>query len=122
MSHIVEIETEVRDAQAVSLACQRLNLTVPTHGTTKVFAQELTGLMVSLPDWLYPIVIDTDSGQVQYDNYHGRWGDRLQLDRFLQGYAVEKVKLESRRNGYLVTEETLRDGSVRLSVQTGAAA
>lgn len=45
------------------------------------------------------------------------WGKKLELDRFLQAYAVERAKLEARRQGHTVTEQSLSDGSIRLSIQ-----
>ena len=117
MSHIVEIKTEVRDPAAVRAACQRLKLDQPTHGTTKLFSGEATGLIVKLPGWKYPAVFDTQTGQARYDNYNGRWGERSQLDRFLQIYAVEKARIEARRRGHAVTEQQLADGSIKLTVQ-----
>jgi hypothetical protein len=30
---------------------------------------------VKLPGWLYPVVFDASTGQVQYDNYESVWGD-----------------------------------------------
>ena len=122
MSHIVEIKTEVRDAVAVQAACQRLQLDAPTHGQAKLFSSEATGWIVNLPDWRYPAVFDTASGQVRFDNYGGRWGEQVQLDRFLQGYAVEKAKLEARRKGHTITEQSLADGSIKLTVQIGGVA
>jgi hypothetical protein len=122
MSHIVEIKTEVRDAVAVHAACQRLQLDAPTHGQAKLFSSEATGWIVNLPDWRYPAVFDTASGQVRFDNYGGRWGEQVQLDRFLQGYAVEKAKLEARRKGHTITEQSLADGSIKLTVQIGGVA
>ena len=59
MSHIVTIKTEVRDPQAVASACRRLGLPEPVHGTATLFSGEATGLLVKLPDWLYPVVLDT---------------------------------------------------------------
>ena len=122
MSHIVEIKTEVRDAVAVHAACQRLQLDAPTDGQAKLFSSEATGWIVNLPDWRYPAVFDTASGQVRFDNYGGRWGEQVQLDRFLQGYAVEKAKLEARRKGHTITEQSLADGSIKLTVQIGGVA
>ena len=122
MSHIVQIETEVRDAVAVGAACQRLKLEAPTQGTAKLFSSSATGLIVNLPGWRYPAVFDTQSGQARYDNYGGRWGEQVQLDRFLQGYAVEKAKLEARKKGHTVTEQSLADGSIKLTVSVGGAA
>jgi len=122
MSHIVQIQTEVRDPVAVRSACDRLSLPQPTHGTFKLFSSQATGLGVELPEWRYPVVCDTASGQVRYDNYGGRWGKHEQLDRFLQAYAVEKAKVEARKKGHTVTEQPLTDGSIKLTVQVGGAA
>jgi len=122
MSHIVEIKTEVRDEVAIGSACQRLKLDAPIRGTAKLFSSEATGVIVKLPDWRYPAVFDTQSGQAQFDNYGGRWGEQVHLDRFLQGYAVEKAKLEARRKGHSVTEQSLRDGSIKLTVTVGGVA
>ena len=122
MSHIVQIITEVRDGIAVQAACQRLGLDAAVLGTVTLFAAEATGLLVRLPGWIYPAVFDTRSGQVRFDNYGGRWGEQVQLDRFLQAYAVEKATLEARRKGHTVTEQTLDNGSIKLTVTIGGAA
>ena len=122
MSHIVQIKTEVRDAIAVQEACQRLGLDAPVLGTITLFATEASGLLVRLPGWIYPVVFDTRSGQVRFDNYGGRWGEQVQLDRFLQAYAVEKTKIEARRKGHTVFEQTLDNGSIKLTVTVGGAA
>jgi hypothetical protein len=96
MSHIVTIETRVHDINGIRAACERLGLSQPEQGTTKLFSGEVSGVLVKLPDWLYPIVIDTLSGLVRYDNYNGAWGKQTELDRFLQAYAVERAKSEAR--------------------------
>ena len=121
MSHIVHIQTEVRDAVAVRAACERLQLETPQHGTTNLFSGNATGLAVKLPGWRYPMVCDLTSGQLKYDNYQGHWGDRQELDRFLQAYAIEKARLEARKNGHSITEQPLADGSVKLIIQLGGA-
>ena len=117
MSHIVTINTEVRDAAAVCAACKRLTLPPPVQGTHRLFSGEVTGLAVELADWKYPAVCQLDTGQLQYDNYYGRWGKQKHLDSLLQMYAVEKAKIESRRRGHSVTEQPLADGSIKLTVQ-----
>lgn len=122
MSHVVQIATEVRDAVAANAACVRLQLEPPHAGDAQLFSGEATGLIVQLPDWRYPVVFDTGSGEARYDNYDGRWGEQKHLDRFLQIYAVEKSKIEARRNGHSVTEQNLADGSIKLTVQIGGAA
>lgn len=121
MSHIVSIKTEVRDPQAVAAACRRLDLPEPAHGTAKLFSGEASGLLVKLPDWLYPVVLDTATGRIHYDNYNQAWGKQEQLDRFLQLYAVEKACIEARKRGHSVVEQALPDGSVKLTIQVGGA-
>ena len=64
-------------------------------------------------------ILSTGAGVVQYDNFEGHWGAQSQLDRFLQAYAVEKVRLEARKQGYQVSEQTLQDGSVKLQIVEG---
>ena len=119
MSHLVTIETRIHDAVAVGAACQRLGLPAPIHGTAQLFSGEASGLLVRLPGWQYPAVIDTLTGAVRYDNYGGVWGEQGQLDRFIQTYAVEKVRLEARRKGYQISEHALQDGSIKLQIIEG---
>ena len=122
VSHIVEIQTEVRDEAAVRAACQRLRLPEPVHGSHRLFSAEVTGLGVNLPDWRYPAVCQLDTGEIRYDNYGGRWGEQQHLDRFVQMYAVEKAKAEARRWGNTCTEQRLADCSIKLTVNVGGAA
>ena len=107
----------MRDETAVRAACKRLALPAPVRGTVKLFDGAIvTGLKVTLPGWNYPVVCDTTTGKVNYDNFRGRWGEQKLLDGFLQAYATEKAKIEARKKGYRVAETTLPDGSIRLTV------
>lgn len=119
MSHIVTIQTEVRDPTAVHAGCDRLRLPPPAFGTARLFNTEESGLLVRLPNWRYPLVCQTESGRLAYDNYRGAWGEQRELDRFLQAYAVEKARLEARKQGRDVQETTLADGTVQLTIQVG---
>ncbi len=122
MSHIVTIATEVRDPDAVAAACRRLALPEPAQGTATLFEGQASGLLVRLPGWLYPVVCDTASGAVRFDNYNQQWGKQEQLNRFLQAYAVERARLEANKRGHQVTEQELADGSIQLTIQVGGAA
>ena len=122
MSHVVEIKTEVRDEAAVKAACVRLQLPTPEHKTVRLFSATATGLCVQLPGWSYPVVANLATGQLQYDNYNGHWGEQKHLNSFLQGYAVEKAKIEARKKGHSVSETRLQDGSIRVTVRVGGAA
>ena len=66
-------------------------------------------------------MIDTLTGTIKYDNFEGHWGDQQHLDRFLQLYAVEKAKLEARKQGYTVSEQALQDGSIKVQLIEGGA-
>ena len=50
------------------------------------------------------------------DTYGGVWGDQKELDKLLQAYAVCKAALEARKQGHSVTEQTLADGSIKLTI------
>ena len=122
MSHIVEIKTEIRDEAAVKAACVRLKLPTPEHKTVRLFSSTVMGLCVQLSGWRYPVVADLKTGQLQYDNYNGHWGEQKHLNSFLQAYAVEKAKIEARKKGHSVSETRLQDGSIRVTVRVGGAA
>jgi hypothetical protein len=118
LSHIVRIQTQIRDPVAVQAACTRLRLPPPEQGTFQLYTSSATGLAVRLPEWVYPVVCRTDIGELAYDNFQGAWGDVVHLHRFQQAYAVEKARLEARRQNLAITEQPLRDGSVRLTIHT----
>ena len=122
MSHIVQIETQLRDAAAVRAACHRLSLPAPVQGTVRLYSSEATGLAIHLPGWQYPVVADLATGQLKFDNFQGRWGDPKHLDRFLQAYAVEKCRLEARKKGHTITEQQQVDGSIKLTIQVAGGA
>jgi hypothetical protein len=116
VSHIATISTEIKDEEAIVAACIRLNLPSPKVGSVKLYSELVTGTIVKLPGWLYPIVIDPSTGGIKYDNYGGAWGNEDKLNAFKQAYAIEKAKLEARKNGYRTTEAVQSDGSVKLTL------
>jgi hypothetical protein len=122
LSHVVEIKTEIRDEAAVKAACVRLQIPTPEHKTVRLFNATATGLCVQLPGWSYPVVANLATGQLQYDDYNGHWGEQKHLNSFLQGYAVEKAKIEAHKKGHRVSETRLQDGSIRVTVRVGGAA
>jgi hypothetical protein len=122
LSHIVEIKTEIRDEAAVKAACVRLQIPTPEHKTVRLFNATATGLCVQLPGWNYPVVCNLQTGQLQYDNYNGHWGEQRHLNSFLQAYAVCKATIEARKKGHSVTETALQDGSIKVTVRVGGAA
>ncbi len=122
MSHIVTIKTQLRDPAALAAACRRLGHGPPVQGTAQLYSESATGWIVELPGWLYPVVVQPESGEAHYDNCNGSWGNPAELEKLLQAYAVEKAKIEARRAGNTVTEQPLPNGSIRLSIHIGGAA
>ena len=122
MSHVVLIQTEIRDPAAIRAACDRLHLSEPVYEEVKLFSSSATGWAVRLPGWRYPVVCDVDNASIAYDDFGGCWGEQKQLDRFVQAYGVEKAKAEARRQGHSVIEQPLQDGSIKLTVSVGGAA
>ena len=85
-----------------------------------LFSVTATGWQVQLPDWSDPVICDVDQSQLHFDNYGGRWGEQRHLDQFLQTYAVERAKLEARRQGHSAIEQVLTDGSFKVTIHLGA--
>ena len=67
VSHIVQIQTEIRDASAIRAACNRLRLPEPVFGEVKLFSSSAVGWQIRLPDWRYPVVADVNTGRLRYD-------------------------------------------------------
>ncbi len=122
MSHIVVVQVEIKDLEAIKSAARRLRLKEPVQGRAVLFETEVEGVLIELPDWLYPVVCVLDTGELKYDNFGGAWGDEKHLHRFVQMYGVEKATLEARRKGFSVVEQPLGDGSVKLTVNVGGVA
>ena len=116
MSHTVTIRTAIVDLSAIRAACSRLRLPMPIQGEIRLFDQVANGIGIHLEGWRFPLCIES-SGNLLYDNFGGFWGLPEKLDQFRQAYAIEKTKLEARRQGYPCLEQALPDGSVRLTLQ-----
>ena len=65
------------------------------------------------------MVFKLETSEAAFDNYEGRWGNSQRLDELVQRYAAAKTKIEARRQGHSVTEQSLADGSVKLTVSVG---
>ena len=122
ISHIVKVETQIRDISALWQACIYLRLEPPAHGTYELYNSTETGWGVQLRDWKYPVVFKVETSEAAFDNYQGRWGNPQRLNELVQRYAAEKTKIEARRQGHSVTEQRLDDGSVKLTVSVGGEA
>jgi hypothetical protein len=130
MSHTVTTKSvAVKNAALLEKAVQALankgvNINLP-NGTTqkpvKLFSESRTGIAVSLDGWNYPVVINTNEGQIYYDNYQGAWGKQAELDALLQEYVrQEAIDLYSSQ-GFVVDElntQYLSNGDLELNLKS----
>jgi hypothetical protein len=118
MSHTVTVKTDVRSKQAIAAACHRLGLAAPVDGKHTLFQrnEKINGTAVQFPNWQYPVIFNTETGEVAYDNFNGNWGNIAEYDKFMQSYAICRTMQEASLQGYMATEETLADGSVKITV------
>lgn len=118
MSHVVKLQVEIKNKQALIAACQRLGYRIGEEGTHELYKAKEQGLSIFLPDWRYPVVIKAD-GSIALDNYKGAWGDISALNKLRQTYAAEVTKFEFMLQGLSVFEQQNQDGSLTLTVETG---
>jgi hypothetical protein len=116
MSHTVKVSVALKDPSIIERARVRCGLPALVEGTHKLYSGTFKGLALQLPNWKFPLVIDTTTGEAKYDNYSGQWGKQVELDRLCQAYALELGTREFQAQGYTVAEEPVAEhaGDVRL--------
>jgi len=108
MSHLTTVKGEVRSRETLERACERLG-----QGQTKAFGKprylfdyhlaagrRVTGQAVQLPGWYKPVVFDTETGEIHYDNYNGNWGNIEELHKFLDEYQLQAVMDVAQEQGH----------------------
>ena len=122
MSHFTSIETQIHDLAALKSACAELGLDVVAattargYATNQIAAEHVIRLkgpydiaVNRRPDGAFELTCDWWAGHVEKEvgkNY----------GRLLQLYGVYKAQAEARRKGYTVRRQSLRDGSIKLTV------
>lgn len=122
MSHLSQIKTAITNEAAICRACQVLELAQPARGEFAVYNTKAVGLGVNLRDWKYPVVINTDTGELSYDNFNGNWGQQDRLDEFCQRYALEVPRMAAEARGHRCEELPLENGARLLRIHMGDAA
>lgn len=114
MSHTVKVSVQLRDREMIERARVRCGLPAMKEGRHKLFQGHHEGLALQLPDWQHPVVIKPETGEAVYDNYNGRWGKQVELDKLCQAYAAEAGTNEFRNQGYVVEEHAQENGDLQL--------
>jgi hypothetical protein len=116
MSHVVELKMEIKitNRDVLDSACRRIGIEPSVHKRVSLFNETLEGTAVQLDGWRYPIVIDTDSGVIKADNYHGRWGRIEELKKLENAYQIETVFKTARDSHRFasIEERELEDGAL----------
>ncbi len=145
MSHVVEIATEIKDLESLSVACEKLDLELirgqqkynwyghsvgdyplPEGTTEEELGHCEHAIRVKGRPQAYEVGLKkTKTGYtLLYDHYSGGKGlmDRISTngknaDKLTQRYAVEVASRQARRQGYRVTEAVGTDGRIRLTAR-----
>jgi hypothetical protein len=121
MSHFTEIKTQIKDIDALRLACAELGLTLLPNTTARGYYYEnktkgdfvirLNGpydiALNQQPDGTFGVTADLWQGHVEKEVGKG-YGKLLQL------YGVHKATLEARKKGLSVLRRQQQNGSIKL--------
>ena len=122
MSHFTEIQTQIRDVSALRAACEELGVRVLTKTQARGYgANKRKGDLVIRLNGPYDIAVNH-----QQDGTFGLttdwWGKHVEKEvganygRLLQLYGVYKAQAEARRKGFTTRRQSLRDGSIKLTI------
>lgn len=129
MSHTVKTKSVAVKNPAIlekavqALAAQGINISLPNglnNQPVKLYQGNYNGIAVKLDGWNYPVVIDTNKGELAYDNYNGSWGKQEQLDTLLQEYVKQEAIDVYSAQGYMVDElntQYLPNGDLELHLK-----
>lgn len=127
MSHIKNTETEIKSPEIVERTVAALGargqltgIKILGSGSHTIYGTNYSGFGIHLPDWRYPVVVNTDTGKLSYDNFNGSWGKQSHLDDFLQRYGIEAASAAAEARGFSYEEATLDNGDIRLRIHAGA--
>ena len=120
MSHFTTIKTQIKDIEALRLACLELKLPLLQNANARGYSGEvrrgefvikLTGpydiAVNQQPDHTYGLTTDWWDGYVEKEV--GK-----DYSKLLQLYAVHKASIEARKKGYSILRRPQQNGSIKL--------
>jgi hypothetical protein len=122
MSHFTDIETRIRDIPALRRACAELGFELLDDAEARGYSRNrVRGRHVVRLKGPYDIAVNPgpDGGFALTADW---WGGHVEREvgkgcgRLLQAYGVAKTRAEAVRRGYRVTQRTLADGAVKLTI------
>jgi len=122
MSHFTEIETQIKDIDALRAACAELGLELQETAEARGYADNrIRADFVIRLNGPYDVALQReDNGNYRFvaDLWQGHVEQELgkDLGRLKQLYGVHKATIEARRNGLTVRRRQLPNGSIRLAL------
>ena len=120
MSHFTEIKTQIKDIEALRLACQELGLNLLQNAEARGYYENKTkgDYVIQLKgpydialnkqaDGTFGITSDLWNGHVEKE-VGQKYGKLLQL------YGVHKATIEARKKGLSLLRRQKQDGSIKL--------
>jgi len=120
MSHFTEIKTQIRDIEALGLACTEMGLSLVPNAEARGYAKQQThGEHVIRLKGPYDIAVNRQSDGrfgLTTDWWAGHVEKEVGKDygRLLQLYGVHKTTLEARRKGLSVQRQSQSNGNIKL--------
>jgi len=120
MSHFTDIKTQIKDIEALRMACLELGVSLVPHSEARGYYENKTkgDFVIQLkgpydialnkqPDGTFGLTADLWQGHVEKEVGKG-YGKLLQL------YGVHKATLEARKKGLSVLRRQQQNGSIKL--------
>jgi hypothetical protein len=126
MSHFVNIQTQIKDIDALKSACAELSLTVEQNAQARGFGtQTQAGEYVIRLQGPYDIALNRQANG-SYSLSTDWWEGHVEKEvgknygRLLQLYAVHKATREAQKRGVRVHRTALPNGAIKLLLSGGA--
>jgi hypothetical protein len=120
MSHFTTIKTQIKDIEALRLACKEMGLLVLQNAEARGFASnKLKGDFVLQLKGPYDIALQKQEGG-SYGLTTDWWDGHVEKEvgpnfgKLLQLYGVHKATMEARKRGLGVLRRAKTDGSIKL--------
>ena len=122
MSHTTVLKVALKNLETLKAACTALGLPYKMgQQTVELFSSKVTGDMtVKLPGWVYPVVINSKTGDVSLDNYNGEWGTMDEFHKLSQEYSLQTAEAEAEEftlQGWTVERQKQSNGDILLVIQ-----
>jgi hypothetical protein len=122
VSHFTTIQTQIRDAAALESACRELGVELIENGEARGYgSNRRKGDLVIKLKGPYDIA-GTRNADGSYELITDWWGKHVEREvgrgygKLLQLYGVCKAQAEARRKGYTTRRQSLKDGSIKITI------